>query len=102
MGTDHFISVHTGIVKLIFLHYSYKIFISLTFKSLNLSVSVVMKMKPRRYSCINVGADVNSKNAKGVTPLIIAAVKGHYSVLRKLANNPNIRLHEQVGQSPYM
>ena len=48
---------------------------------------------------IDAGADVNSKNSKGASPLIIAAVKGHYSVLRKPANHPNIKLHEQVRQS---
>lgn len=45
---------------------------------------------------VNANADVNSRNNKGATPLIIAAVKGHHSVLRILANHPNIRLHEQV------
>jgi len=44
---------------------------------------------------IDSGASVNSKNLRGATPLIIAAVKGHYSVLRILANHPNIQLHEQ-------
>lgn len=47
---------------------------------------------------IDAGASVNSKNLRGATPLIIAAVKGHYSVLRILANHPNIQLHEQVHQ----
>lgn len=45
---------------------------------------------------IDVGANVNSKNLKGATPLVIAAVKGHYSVLRLLVNHPSIQLHEQV------
>ena len=45
---------------------------------------------------IDRGANVNSTNKKGATPLIIAAVKGHHSVLRILANHPNIQLHEQV------
>ena len=45
---------------------------------------------------IDSGANVNSKNGKGATPLIIAAVKGHYSVLRILTNHPDIKLHEQV------
>ena len=45
---------------------------------------------------MDVGANVNSKNLKGATPLIIAAVKGHYSVLRLLASHPSIHLHEQV------
>ena len=43
------------------------------------------------------GARVNSTNKKGATPLIIAAVKGHHSVLRILTNHPQIKLHEQVG-----
>ena len=45
---------------------------------------------------IAANVDVNSKNNKGATPLIIAAVKGHHSVLRILANNPNTNLHDQV------
>ena len=48
---------------------------------------------------IDAGANVNSKNHKGATPLIIAAVKGHYSVLRILANHPNILLCDQVATS---
>lgn len=46
---------------------------------------------------ISAGADVNSKNNKCATPLIIAAVKGHHSVLRVLAKHPKINLHEQVS-----
>lgn len=46
---------------------------------------------------IDRGAKVNATNKKGATPLIIAAVKGHYSVLRILANHPEIKLHEQVS-----
>lgn len=46
---------------------------------------------------VDANADVNSRNNKGATPLIIAAVKGHHSVLRLLANHPTIRLHEQVN-----
>ena len=45
---------------------------------------------------VDAKADVNSRNNKGATPLIIASVKGHHSVLRILANHPNIKLHEQV------
>ena len=45
---------------------------------------------------IAANVDVNSKNNKGATPLIIAAVKGHHSGLRILANNPNTNLHDQV------
>ena len=42
------------------------------------------------------GAKINSTNKKWATPLIIAAVKGHYSVLRVLANHRQVKLHEQV------
>ena len=45
---------------------------------------------------LDAKADVNSKNGKGATPLIIAAVKGHHSVLRILASHSDIKLHEQV------
>ena len=45
------------------------------------------------------GAKINSTNKKGATPLIIAAVKGHYSVLRVLANHRQVKLHEQVHTS---
>ena len=48
---------------------------------------------------ISANADVNSKNNKGATPLIIAAVKGHHSVLRILASNSNIKLQDQVEYS---
>ena len=47
------------------------------------------------------GAKINTLNGKGATPLIIAAVKGHYSVLRILANHPDIRLHEQVHRTSH-
>ena len=43
-------------------------------------------------------ADVNSKNNKGATALIIAAVKGHHSVLRVLTHHPAVNLNEQVVQ----
>ena len=46
---------------------------------------------------VAANADVNAKNNKGATPLIIAAVKGHHSVLRLLANHSSINLHEQVS-----
>lgn len=45
---------------------------------------------------INAGAKVNSKNHKEATPMIIAAVKGHISVLRILANHSDIELSAQV------
>ena len=49
---------------------------------------------------IEAGADVNGKNHKGTSAIIIAAVKGNQSVLRILASNPNIRLNDQV--TPYV
>lgn len=45
---------------------------------------------------INAGANLNSKNHRDATPMIIAAVKGHTSVLRILANHPDIDLTTQV------
>ena len=48
---------------------------------------------------IDHGANLNSLNKKGATPLIIAAVKGHHSVLRILANHPQIQLHQQVSST---
>jgi ankyrin repeat protein len=57
------------------------------------NVHPAMKMK----QLIDHGAKVNSTNKKGATPLIIAAVKGHHSVLRILAFHPQIQLHLQVS-----
>ena len=45
---------------------------------------------------VDAGANVNSKNHKEATPMIIAAVKGHISVLRVLADDPKIDLQCQV------
>lgn len=45
---------------------------------------------------IDGGAKVNSKNHKEATPMIIAAVKGHTSVLKILAHHPDINLADQV------
>lgn len=45
---------------------------------------------------IDHGARINSVNNKGATPLIIAAIKGHHSVLKLLVTNPQVKLHEQV------
>jgi hypothetical protein len=44
---------------------------------------------------MEANADVNAKNNKGATPLIIAAVKGHHSMLRILASHPLINLQDQ-------
>lgn len=46
---------------------------------------------------VQAGAKVNSRNNKDVTPLIIAAVKGHVSVMRVLVAQPDIGLSDQVG-----
>lgn len=46
---------------------------------------------------LDAGANVNCKNQRSATPLIIAAVKGNHSVLRVLANHPGIQLHMQVS-----
>ena len=45
---------------------------------------------------INAGSKVNPKNHKEATPTMIAAIKGHTSVLRILVNHPNIQLADQV------
>ena len=45
---------------------------------------------------LDAGADVNSKNAKDNTPLMVAAALGHYSVLRFLIDQPNINVNAQV------
>lgn len=42
------------------------------------------------------GADVNSKNSKGATPVMIAATKGCYEMLRMFAQQPGVRLADQV------
>ena len=47
---------------------------------------------------IEAGANVNSRNKRDVTPLIVAGVKGHVSVVRVLVAQPNIRLSDQVGR----
>ena len=45
---------------------------------------------------IDAGANVNAQNNKGHTPLIIAAYKGQYGVLRLLATNAKIQIDMQV------
>lgn len=42
------------------------------------------------------GADVNSRNSKGATPVMIAATKGCYEMLRMLTRQPAVRLADQV------
>ena len=46
---------------------------------------------------IDAKAHVNARNKRDVTPLIVAAVKGHISVLRLLVAHPEIHLSDQVG-----
>ena len=45
---------------------------------------------------IEKGANVNTLNGRGATPLIIAAAKGHVSVLNALLQAPSIDLSVQV------
>ena len=45
---------------------------------------------------MNAGADVNAKSEKGVTALMIAAVKGHVEALRILSQCPTLELWHQV------
>ena len=42
------------------------------------------------------GADINSRNSKGATPVMIAATKGCRDILRILTRQPSVRLAEQV------
>ena len=46
---------------------------------------------------IDHGANLNSINKKGATPLIVAAIQGHQSVLRVLVSHPKTKLHQQVS-----
>ena len=43
------------------------------------------------------GADVNSKNSKGATPVMLAATKGCNEMLRMLTRQPAVRLADQVS-----
>ena len=47
---------------------------------------------------LDAGADINCKNVKGNTPLMIAGAVGHYSLLEILANHPKIKLQAEVAQ----
>ena len=46
---------------------------------------------------MEAGADVNAKSGKAVTPIIVAAAKGHAEVLKLLAQHPKIELWHQVS-----
>ena len=45
---------------------------------------------------LNAGANVNAKNGRGITPLMIAAAKGHQMVMKMLLKQPNIDPQQQV------
>lgn len=45
---------------------------------------------------VGAGADVNSRNAKDNTPLMVAAALGHYNILKFLIAQPNIEVNAQV------
>ena len=45
---------------------------------------------------LDAGADVNCRNAKDNTPLMVAAALGHHNVLRLLISQSNIDINAQV------
>ena len=45
---------------------------------------------------LDAGANINCKNRKGNTPLMIAGAVGHYTLLAVLANHPKIDLQAEV------
>ena len=46
---------------------------------------------------LDAGADINCKNLKGNTPLMIASALGHDSLLEMLANHPEINVQAEVA-----
>jgi len=48
---------------------------------------------------LDAGANINCKNLKGNTPLMIAGALGHYSLLEILANHPKINVQAEVALS---
>ena len=48
---------------------------------------------------VNVGANINSKNAKGQTPLMVASSCGAVDVLKFLATQPKNAIDMQVRDS---
>ena len=45
---------------------------------------------------MDAGVDVNYRNAKDNTPLMVAAALGHYNVLKFLLDQPSIEVNVQV------
>lgn len=45
---------------------------------------------------LDAGADVNSKDWDGDTPLHLAAALGHYNVLELFVNHPSVQINVQV------
>ena len=48
---------------------------------------------------LTAGANVNAKNNKGITTLMIAAAKGQQKVTRMLLKRPNIDPQQQVNRT---
>ena len=48
---------------------------------------------------LTAGANVNAKNNKGITPLMIAAAKGQQKVTKMLLKRPTIDPQQQVNQT---
>lgn len=47
---------------------------------------------------LNAGANVNVKNTKGMTPLMIAVAKGHKKITKVLLKQPSIDPQQQVNR----
>ena len=49
---------------------------------------------------LDAGVDVNTKNRKGNTPIMVTAAVGNYKLLKFFASHPKINLHAQVLCAP--